>query len=226
MSSSSSTSRHPKPYKRRGNKRRKLLPSNHQVVNWLGISNPPRMRVSENNEITSFIQEIPSTTLAQTAITSAFAAYGFQFSFLDQVASIQALFDQYRIAMVEVTLRPMYNAVTMQSSGTTVPLLYTVVDYDDATAPTALGTLRAYANCIESEYETQVRRFVPHAALGAYTGSFGGFANVPAPWLDAASSTVQHYGLKIGIDPGQSGQTALQAWTITFRYLLQVRNVR
>jgi len=227
--SSSSSSHGPK---RNGHKKKgaRKAPYNRQhssVINWAGTSTPPRMIVGDNNRITSFIQEIPDTVFSQTATTPAFFAQNYQFGFLDQSGSIAALYDQYRIAMVEVTFRPMFNANPLSAlSSTIVPLLYTAIDYDDAVTPTSIGVMRAYANCMESQYETQVRRFVPHIAVAAYNGSFGGFSNSAAPWIDAASTSVQHYGLKVAIDPGATGQTMLQSWTVTTRYLLQCRNLR
>lgn len=108
-----------------------------------------------------------------------------------------------------------------------IPLLYVAVDYDDATVPIVLGTLREYENVIARDdahaFMVQIR---PHAALAAYNGGFGGFANVSNPWIDCNSNNVQHYGAKYAIDVGAAGQTNLQTWNVSCRYYFSFRNVR
>jgi len=47
-------------------------------------------------------------------------------------------------------------------------------------------------------FEKQVRVFRPRIAMAAYSGSvFTSFANMTNVWLDTASNSVQHYGLKV-----------------------------
>jgi hypothetical protein len=196
---------------------------------WLGLSRPPLLR-ARDNQVFSFIQNAPEVTFTQTAVSPAQGAFVFKLSYLTQAAQLVAVFDQYRIAMVEITFRPMFTANPLTDSPSiSVPQLYTVVDYDDVGSfGGSVANALAFANCTQSVYETVVRRFVPHVAVGAWqSGSgFAGYANETAPWLDCASSAIEHYGVKYICDPGFAGQTQLQSWVISSRYLLCFRNVR
>jgi hypothetical protein len=189
----------------------------------MGFSNIPTGLRAPDNQVFEFVQSTVEGTLAQTNPAFANAAFNFSLNQLDQATSWEAVFDQYRLAEVEVTLRPQYN---IGSATIGAVNYYSVIDYDDSNPVTSAAGMREYSNCMISGYETQVRRFTPHAAISAYQGAFTGFANVTAPWLDVASPTVQHYGLKIGIDPGAFAPTTPQTLIIQIRYRIQFRNVR
>jgi hypothetical protein len=183
------------------------------------------MQMSDN-QVFTVMQDVVESKFTQTALTPAFGVVLYQLSFLDQSSSFEAVFDQYRIDEIEVTFRPMFNSNFLAApSAQIIPMLYVAVDYDDATAPTTLAYLREYSNCTMSQYETVVRRWVPHVAVAAYNGAFGGYRNETAPWIDCASDTVQHYGIKFGCDAGVNAQTLLQVWTITARLRVSFRNV-
>jgi len=155
------------------------------------------------------------------------AVYYFQFGYLDNYAAFASVFDQYRIDAVRVTCKPQNNAVGLVTNSTTslVPL-YCVIDYDNVSNLSTVGAARQYANCIVLEPgESFIRTFQPRAALAGYTGAFGGYANVSPPWIDCASSTVQHYGLKFLIPGATAAQTLLQSWDITFEYYMSFKSV-
>jgi len=187
----------------------------------------PLIRTLENTTYT-IVQNTADYTLSQTAITPAFLSFNFSLDQLAQYTSFTTLFDQYRFEEVQVIIRPMYNAIGLSNISTTrVPMLYTVIDYDDNATPGSLAVLQEYSNCAISEFETTVATFQPHIALAAYDGSvFTSFANQTNQWIDAAYPAVKHYGVKMGCDPGISGQTNLQCWNIAVRYRLSFKNIR
>lgn len=182
-------------------RKRKKLKSTGQLFSSVG--RPPPMKVGANNGIFRVTQCYESTGfLVSSTIAPTFAALNFQVANLDQISSLTNLFDQYRIEMVEVWTQPQSTTTTtsiLPSTG----LLHTVIDYDDDTALTTVGQALDYTNVlIGSGVDGHYRRFVPHCAVAAYSGTFVSFTNVESPWIDAASPAVRHYGLKT-------------AWTIT-----------
>jgi len=130
------------------------------------------------------------------------------------------IFDQYRIDEIEEWIFPSLIGNTTQAfSG----LLATVVDYDDATVLSTYAQAEDYTNCVHGPAsEGHYRRFQPHVAIAAYSGTFTSFSNVVAPWIDLASPSVQHYGLKAAVQP--SG-VAMGYSTVT-RIHVSFRNVR
>jgi hypothetical protein len=195
-------------------------------VMWAGTTVPPVIR-SVENRVFSFCQDLAPTypLIGQTATTESDGGFNFTLQQLDQYAQLIYVFDQYRFDAIEVTFRPQFTSNGMEAgTNIVVPLLYTVVDYDDSNA-IPITTLRQYDDCAQSLYETQVRRFTPHCATAMYQGSFAGYGNVASPWIDCSSSTVQHYGVKFGITAGNTGQTVLQNWAVTVRAKVSFKNL-
>jgi len=97
--------------------------------------------------------------------------------------------------------------------------MYVVVDYDDANALSSSANAQAYNNCIVlGAGESCDRLFRPRMALAAYTGSFTGYANSADLWIDAASPSVQHYGLKMFVPQVTAAQALLPSWQVSTEY--------
>jgi len=170
------------------------------------------------------IYTIPQEYLLGTALTAnntvpTFASFNFQVSSLDQISSLTALFDQYRIKQVECWIAPKLGPI--QTPGNN---LASVIDYDDSAALTTYAQALDYVNCCSSNGSlAHYRKFVPHCAVAAYSGTFVSFANVAAPWIDAASTSVQHYGLKLA---STVSVPATFNYDVTVRLLTEWRNAR
>jgi hypothetical protein len=180
---------------------------------------------SKLNKVYDFIQFIDGGSLstpgpiATSTTLNTNVAWYFTLNQLTQAASFGALFDQYRIAMVEVCIKTRVNSQTSLTSN--AGILFAYEDFDDAALPT-LGTAEQRANAqFSSGYESQVHRFVPHVANAVYSGAFTSFGNVTAPWIDCSSLTVQHYGLKAVWTPTSS----IMNWDVLARLHVQFRNV-
>jgi hypothetical protein len=103
-----------------------------------------------------------------------------------------ALFDQYRIEQLEVWMEPV---IVPTTNGNT---LATCVDLDDANTPTAVATVTDHPGALVGlSMAARYHKWVPHVAVAAYSGTFASFTNAVAPWIDSASSAVQHYGFKV-----------------------------
>jgi len=201
----------------------------------LGAStlSPCRSFDNQNNNIYTFCQYLPETTLQQSQPGNLFAGgvalsvLSPTLSLLDQVGSFTGIFDQYRISRVSISFRPFFQKANFTAGTDYVPLIYTVVDYDDGAAPGSLAYLREYQNCTIHEDDAFTVSFEPHVAVAAYgAGAFTSYSNVKSPWIDAVSTNVPHYGLKLGVTAGAAGQTHLQAWQISTQLCVQFRNVR
>jgi hypothetical protein len=153
-----------------------------------------------------------------------------------QVSTLTALYDQYKIREVEVTFTP---TITVQNevSATNQLLvpdysLYYALDFDDAAVVSPLTTLMEYEgikqyNATASRWRPLKIRFKPHVAIAAYVASaFSSFANQSNEWIDCASPSVQHYGLKWGLPCPINTTFAQATYTITCRYLIDFRTVR
>ncbi len=155
------------------------------------------------------------------------AQYNFQLANLDIASAIGAVFDQYRIEAVRFSIIPDNNAIPIENnSNTTLVQLYCVIDYDDSNALGSVSAARKYDNCaIVEPAESLCRTFQPRIATAAYSGAFTSFANEKPCWIDMASPSVQHYGVKVYIPPCTAGQTFVQSWKVEIEYWLSYRSL-
>jgi len=202
------------------NKKKVTINGDLQSIPWIKYG-------SGNTSVYKFIRIFNGPNFNQQAAVDSISSASILLSSLPNSSEFTNLFDQYRIDYVEVTFRPQYNMSTISSQSSQVnPVLYTVIDYDDATNVAAVTDLQQYSNCKECRFdETCVRRFQPRIAQAVYSGAFTSFGNTRG-WVDCASAGVQWYGIKSGCSGGASGQTNLQSWTVQFKVALSFRNVR
>jgi len=139
----------------------------------------------------------PGTPFLTTSpALDSFASFYVQGSIFDDFAAYSAVFDEYRITLVEFQITPRTPAGLVLDPG----MITSVVDYDDATVPTSLTSLTDYASaCTTRGDKTQIRTFKPKTTSLVYqSGVSSGYAVQSDLWLDCASPNVQYYGLKAG----------------------------
>jgi len=164
-------------------------------------------------------------TQAFTASSTSAAVFGATYyvvNSLDQISALTALFDQYRITMIEVWFLPASSNTSEVASGTVVSNghVATVIDYDDATALTAFTQALDYVNVVSTPVGVaHYRKFVPHATIAAGTGTM----NVTSPWCDSASPSIQHFGLKYAFT--QAIDLAME-YDYLYRMHTEWRNIR
>jgi len=180
---------------------------------------PTPMQASNLNKVYDIVQSATFGSITSSTTIPLFGTFNFAFSQLDQVTQLAAVFDQYRIAMVEITFKPRAN----QSTGSGTSLFYSCVDLDDSTNASSINAIEDYPGCqVTENYVQHKHTFVPHIAVAAYSGVFTSFANETAPWIDVASTQVQHYGVKFGF--AVSATTYLYDPVVRMHF--QFRNVR
>jgi hypothetical protein len=140
----------------------------------------------------------------------------FTLSTFPDYAQFTSVFDQYRFVTMEVWIES-----TVCASSTVVStLLGTAVDLDDANTPGTKDDVFGLQGCIVSDVTTgHYHRWQPHMAVAAYSGAFTSYANEVAGWIDSASPSVQHFGVKCAALPdgvARSIQMSIRG-TIMFR---------
>lgn len=157
-----------------------------------------------------------------------FGVLTFSLLALPNPTEFTSLFDQYRIDHVDCSFIYSANEALQATGNTPLANLVTVFDHDDASAPTSLLQLQQDPSCMINRLDRPfTRRVYPRIAMAAYSGTFTGYTNVRAQWIDSGSSTVQHYGLKYGINTSTFGSGSILCGniTISMKYYLQMRDV-
>lgn len=176
---------------------------------------------SLDNKVFNFVQMKNLTTVLTGSVSvPTFYAVSFNAStHINQWTSFNAIFDQYRIMGIEAWIIPGMTGTTTTNNQT--QSLYSVTDYDDASTPSSTDNLLQFTNVIVSPSTNgHYRKWRPHIAVASYSGAFTSFANKPSDWIDVASGSVQHYGLKVGLDAGVAINVQLYV-----RIHIQFRNV-
>lgn len=149
------------------------------------------------SQVHSFVRQQQFTTVV-TATTDTHLAYSFALSDLPNSTEFTSLFDQYKLKQVEVVMLPSASATLPPNGYTGTALNMTVIDFDDATALSIPASYMQYDNCMVHPCGEVIRRvFKPKVAMAVYSGAFTSFAEAPDVWLDVASPSTAHYGLKI-----------------------------
>jgi hypothetical protein len=136
------------------------------------------------------------------------ASLSFQLSDIAEYASYTTLYDQYKIRSVEVRLIPQGN-----TNGDGADSQWaSVLDYDDATNLTSLEKALEYDTSVSCSFnDGMIRNFRPRVAVAAYAGAFTSFKNEKAGWIDCASPSVQHYGVKLYSEPTITNAQGIRA---------------
>lgn len=138
-----------------------------------------------------------------------FRAFVFQLADLPAYTEFTALYDYYKIRAVTINIIWRSSNLSMiETSNNTarigMPVMYYLVDRDDASTPTDTDQLREYSRAKRFEFDTGKRTcriFIKCNTIqqGAETSGTAGKQLIFNKWSDCASPTIYHYGLKVGI---------------------------
>ncbi|AUM61843.1 capsid [uncultured virus] len=132
--------------------------------------------------------------------TPYYAGLQFQLSDLTNVSEFTNLFQQYRINCVVVSLIPNYNInqIPASGTGTNIPIIGWVQDFDDGSNPTSVPELQEYQRYKERKFTGPIKIKIWPAVSSLVFSSAGvdGFAVKKKMWIRTDVTTVKHYGLK------------------------------
>jgi hypothetical protein len=123
---------------------------------------------------------------------------------LPNVSDFTNLFDRYMITYVKCFIHLKLDPSSQSATLATLPKLYYVRDYDDATTPSSINELREHSKCtyrVMNPNRPIVIGIKPATLALAYRSAV---ASTYSPkwktWIDMATTDVPHYGLKLAID--------------------------
>lgn len=176
---------------------------------------------------------IVGALMRQSTASDVFATWAFALADIPNVASVGALFDQYRIDEIQFRLRSRNPGVFVANQAspnysTTSPLL--VIDRDDNTVPTTLTELQQYDNCqcISAQDSIDIV-FEPSITPAVFAGgAFNGYAVTDSGdyWLDVANTSIPHYGIKAALPALVTSTTQKFDWDVEAIYKVSFRNIR
>jgi len=158
----------------------------------------------------------------QTSTTvPTFTYVNFNLGQVHQSANFASMFDRYRILEAEVWIIPQTSADISLRQGE----FYSVLDYDDSTLLTNVGSALDYPTCVGTPQSYgHYRKLRPRAAYALQTSATSNYnGNIVSPWCDTVDPLVNHFGIKIA---ATVSQTAVQTFDLQIRLRLEFKNVR
>jgi hypothetical protein len=164
---------------------------------------PPAPRLNKGDR-QEFLAVLSQDTFVAVTSGGSLAAAGILFNLgnFDRYTEYTSLFDDYKIEEIEVRLTLVTASGSVAAEGFQFA---SCIDRDDAAAPTSFPQVVAHQNSFETTgVKGHYYRFVPYMATAAYSGAFTSYTSIPPVWLDCASPSVSHYGIKLIIQASSS----------------------
>lgn len=197
---------------RGANSKATSLTSRPATINWdVRAQAVPRMNnlIKQDNRPFKFIQSSAQGVVLTSATTSTGFAKNWTAADILQFNSFSQIFDQYKIDLIECWFTPIGPGLASTYIADT--RFYSIVDYDDSNVITNPAVMQEYTNCVTtSSTNGHYIKFVPHVGVLQYVGALPnssanlGLKNVRSGWNDSAYTNIQHFGVKICLDPTTS----------------------
>jgi len=157
----------------------------------MDVPDIPRMLVNRD-KVHTFVRTSNRTTITASTTIDQSGSYTVSLGDFPSISDFTNLFDEYRIVQLTFEFFPI--AIT-----TPIQPIYTAIDPDDSSTPGSADTLRQFDTCriVQGNHYFE-RTFTPMVSSALYSGTFTSFGNMSPykVWIDNASTSVQHYGLK------------------------------
>jgi len=187
--------------------------------------------VRKRQPVQFFKRSVYSTAYLTATSAGAFgSSKNFKLTDVPNATEFTNLYDQYQIKGIKITLIPRANSADVINGSLVQPIgnLWSVIDYDDGTAPTTIDTVLQYPNLKRTQMvKSHSRYFKPKYVQQLYSSAaVVGYGNAhPNSWIDCNSSAVEHYGLKFWVDLIPTVGTTIQ-YDAHIIYYLAFKNVR
>jgi len=156
--------------------------------------------------------------------------FSFQLSDTPGYTELTALFDLYKITLVEVIWECTSVSANVSGNTSCYPTLLAYPDADDATAPTSLSVVDQVQRMERLQFSATRNQFkrsiVPRVTNSTNTtGGTNNYAvSMASPFLDCASPSVIHYGVKFWL---KNYNTSFDnAVNLSLRYHITTRDAR
>lgn len=160
-------------------------------------------------------------TISNTVNT--YTVYNFSLSDLPNSAEFTGLFDMYKVTAVKVTFLPQQTqsiSIGTINNPNASSRFFSVIDYNDGTAPSSIDELRQYQTCQFTSVLKPHTRYIPKPKIL----DTNGFAI--SPWMSTASPNANYFGLKVAVEPMDSTSTLSMIYTVEVEMYLVFKQVK
>lgn len=152
-----------------------------------------------------------------------YAAYNFSLSDVPNSSEFTSLYDQYKINCVKLKFLPQQTqsvSIGTINNPNASSRFFSVIDYNDGTAPASIDELRQYQSC---KY-TGILRTHKRVVFKPKILDTNGFSI--SPWMSTASPNANYFGIKVAVEPMDSTSTLTMMYTIEATYYMSFKQVK
>lgn len=150
-----------------------------------------------------------------------YGAMIYRLSNVPNSGELTALFDQYKINAISTTFFPQQTEITTHVTPAVQNVrIFTAIDYNDNTPPLSVDNLREYDNV---EVHSAVKQFTVFIANPKFADSTG---SVRTGYINTASPSTVHYGLKYAVEPLNPGATGTYTYRTETVYYFSLKNAK
>lgn len=197
---------------RRYNRRRRPFKKSYRRRNYSG-----------SNKVYYFKRNFQLTNLTTTPSMFAADAIAITLGDLPNVSEFQNLYDSYQIRAIKLTFRPeQTSSVSLNDIGNAqiYNRFFSAIDYNNYIAPTNADILRQYRTLkVTGINQIHTRYWKPKTV-----DSNGSNPGVRA-WLPCSATGIQHFGLRIFIEPNESSGGFNMKYSVEGTAYLAFKNV-
>lgn len=167
--------------------------------------------------------------LKSSQLANVFENFTFKLEDVPNYTEFTALYDQYCIKGVSITIMPRYNIAAPTPDGGVsatgqVPQTWSILDYDGSFPTTEAGMLQYQNLKMQKGTSWHKRYVVPAVSAEIFNGITTAYAPKKRVFIDTANPDVKHYGICVMI-PVVNTDTDC-AWDVKTTYYLAFKNVR
>jgi len=143
------------------------------------------------------------------------------------------IYDQYRIVKVKLDMLVDANVGTYSTSSQSIPVIYSVIDYDDNNVMGSIDAALAYSSYKSHQFgfKSKQSRYLNKPTITINSLNTAGGANygtlAVSPWLNCDDVTIDHKGFKFWYDPVSStGNNTIAYITFIGTVFIEYKNIK
>lgn len=185
-----------------------------------GIRRPAWMR-PRRSQFLSVVRGTSGNYATGTTSVDTFQGNNFTLSSLPNYTEFTSMFDAYKIVKIQYRFRLYKNPDVVAPN--LYPVIYHVVDYNDAAAPTSVNQVLEYplAKTTILNDSKPVSAWFSFKPKNSGLVSSASFAAV-SPWVDTGSASALYYGMKSACTQMSTGINI----AIDYRFTVWLKNVK
>lgn len=160
-------------------------------------------------------------TISNTLPT--FGAINFSLNDLPNNTEFTSLYDMYKINCVKLQFLPQQTqsiSIGTINNPNASARFFSVIDYNDGTAPTSIDELRQYQSC----KMTPILRPHKRVVFKPKILDTNGFSI--SPWMSTSTPAANYFGLKYAVEPMDSTSTLSMTYTVEAKLYMSFKQVK